>query len=176
MSEFAYTPITNDSTTQSLLYGCQRLALPFQLFSPVGGWKVKWESLSHPTICSQITAFKNLKGIMGILPQTFPPIPTNRESSQVYTHSVFREGLLSGDLAHCLSNQFDWVRKSLEKYKAAHRPSFEIPELQVMDTSGNSLREQRGAGTVNEILRIDETLKLLAFVLDKIEKGEGLRQ
>lgn len=73
-----------------------------------------------------------------------------------------------------MSKQFDWVRESLEKYKAAYRPSFEVPEMQVMDTSGNLLREQRGAGTVSALLRVDETLSLLDFVLDKIEKGVDL--
>ena len=93
---------------------------------------------------------------MGILPQTFPPIPTNWEGSGVGIHGIFRDGLLNGELAYYLSKQFGWVRASLEKDKAAYHPSFEVPEMQVMDTSGNLLREQRGAGKVHALLRLDE--------------------
>jgi hypothetical protein len=155
-----YSIITDDPTTQSLLDGCHRLAIPFQLFSPYG----------PPYMCSHITAFKNLRAVTGILPQTFPPVPTNRGSM----HGIFREGFLDRELAHYLSKQFGWVRESLEKYSAAYRPSFEVPELQVMDTTGHLLREHRGAGTVHPLLQDDELLSLLDFVLDRIEKGAVL--
>lgn len=113
-------------------------------------------------------AFKNLKAIAVILPETIPP---THAGLQIWARSILdflTEFIRNRELAYELIEQLDRARESMEKYNAVYRPGFKTPAMQVMNTSGNLLRGERDIRRDHSILRGDTLLYVLEFFLSII--------
>jgi hypothetical protein len=119
---------------------------------------------------SQIIAFKNLKAIAVILPETI--LPTH-VGLQIWAQSILdflTESIRNGELAYELIEQLDRASESMEKYNAVYRPGFKTPAMQAMDTSGNLLRGERDIRRDHSIRRGDTLLCALEFFLSIMGK------